>query len=141
MAAKSRSATGQHHSRYADRAQRSSQMNDLTNYWKIAPLMQPGDVIAFGGVAVISHLIDVFSGSTISHIAMVQQPRGAVKLIVPSIIPSDVVITESTIEEGVSGPQSRPLGPTLADYGDGARAWWLPLATAVRNEIHRAKPY
>ena len=46
---------------------------------------------------------------------------------------SDVVITESTIHNGKSGPQSRPLSGLLAEYGKDCQAWWLPLSDDVRK--------
>jgi len=102
-------------------------MNDLTKYKSIAAQMQPGDVIAFAGKEVISYLIDFFSGSSISHVGMVKYTIDADH--------PDVILTESTIEKGVSGPQDHPLGDVLANYGDGARAWWLPLAPTIRRLI------
>jgi len=104
--------------------------NDLTAYKLAAPSMRAGDVIAFAGRAVISYLIDFVSNSDISHVAVVQSPLTAT---------SDVLIAESTIESGISGPQTRPLGATLANYGPGAQAWLLRLSDQVRAEIDWSK--
>jgi hypothetical protein len=86
--------------------------------------MHPGDVITFSGRAIISYLIDAFSGSNLSHIAIVRNIASD---------NSDVVITESTIHDGKSGPQSRPLGGLLEEYGEDCQAWWLPLSDDVRK--------
>jgi hypothetical protein len=102
-------------------------MNDLSAYLKLRDAIRPGDVIAFSGREIISYLIDLFSGSNISHVAMVRHPA--------DVHLGDVVITESTIEKGKSGPQDNLLGATLLGYNAGAQAWWLPLADDVRSEI------
>jgi len=47
-------------------------MNDLTQYRAAAPNMHPGDVIAFAGRAPLSFVIDGYTGSKLSHVAMVK---------------------------------------------------------------------
>jgi hypothetical protein len=49
--------------------------------------------------------------------------------------PDDNLMNESTIEAGRHGVQTNPLGATLANYGDGARGWWCPLADDVRKDF------
>jgi hypothetical protein len=104
----------------------------MTTYKETAPTMRPGDIIAFHGVALISDLIDEVSRSPISHIATVRQAaRGAY----------DVVITESTIDGGVSGPQSHPLGQVLAAEYAAGRAWLVRLAESTRARVDLEKFY
>jgi hypothetical protein len=44
-----------------------------SSYLAVRDQMRPGDVIAFSGQAIISYLIDAFSGSNLSHTAIVPQ--------------------------------------------------------------------
>lgn len=103
-------------------------MNDLGQYLTVRNQIRIGDIVAFAGRAPISHLINLFSGSPISHCAIVRQ---GVHPTDPGS--GDVKIAESTIENGRSGPQTRYLGDTLANYGDSSQAWWLPLSEDVRT--------
>jgi hypothetical protein len=107
-------------------------MNNITQYLKIRNQLQPGDVIAFSGRAVISKLIEFYTNSAVTHVAMVQCAGG---------IDDDVAITQSTIENGQNGVQSEPLGEVLATYGDGSLAWWLPLDDDIRAAINWTKYY
>ena len=100
---------------------------DLKSHLAVRDQMRPGDVIAFSGQAIISYLIDAFSGSNLSHIAIVRNIASD---------SSDVVITESTIHNGKSGPQSRTLGGLLEEYGEDCQAWWLPLSDEVRRDFN-----
>ena len=93
--------------------------------------MQPGDVIALSGHALISYLIDAFTGpvwpwqseSCLSHLAIVERPFDG----------TDVWITESTIYKGKNGPQSRSLSDLLLEYSDDKdQAWWLQLNPKLR---------
>src|ERR1035441_4719940 len=99
-------------------------MNDISQYQKVRRRIRPGDVIVFAGNALISRAIDVFGGSKITHCGIVRQGVHGT---------SEVLLSESTIENGKSGAQTNPLGARLADYGDGAKAWWLPLS----DEVHK----
>ena len=104
-------------------------MNDLTQYRKVRGLMRPGDIVVFAGTQPISRAIDLFGGSALTHVGIIRQgihvcPHGA-----------EVMLSESTIEKGKSGAQTNRLNDTLANYGHGARAWWLPLSTEVRKRI------
>jgi hypothetical protein len=102
---------------------------NLKRYLAVQYQMRPGDVIAFSGHALISYLIDAFSGSNLSHIAIVRNVSG-------TSTNADVVITESTIHNGKSGPQSRTLGGLLEEYGEDCQAWWLPLSDEVRRDFN-----
>src|SRR5450759_5417666 len=99
-------------------------MNDLTQYFNVRREIRPGDVIVFAGTKAISRAITIFGGSPLTHVGIVRHGMcGA----------SDVLLSESTIEKGKSGAQTNPLGATLANYGDGAKAWWLQLSDEVRK--------
>ena len=103
-------------------------MNDLTQYLAVCHQMLPADVVVFAGTQPISRAIDLFEGSFITHCGLVRQ---GIHLDTP-----DVLLSESTIENGKSGAQTNPLGTTLANYGPGARAWWLQLADEDRKLIN-----
>jgi hypothetical protein len=107
-------------------------MNNSQLYALAAPSMRPGDIIAFHGTELISDAIDDFTHSPISHIATVRQGvhDGA-----------GVIITESTIADGVSGPQSHSLGEVLAGEYPHGRAWWLREAESVRARVDWQKFY
>jgi|ERR1700722_581467 len=105
-------------------------MNDLTEYRLVAAQARPADVLAFAGRAMISKAIDFFTDSDITHVGVVQSGLSP---------QSDVLVAESTIESGVSGPQTRALGETLANYGNNAQAWLLRLSDQVRREIDWTK--
>ncbi len=102
----------------------------LEAYHAAIPQMQQGGVAAFAGGtsiakagagAIVSKLIDLFSGSNLSHVALVP----------PSSYwqSSDPWMIESTEWQGVSGPQFNALEPRLQiDYAnEGGQAWFLPI--------------
>jgi hypothetical protein len=94
--------------------------------------MQPGDVIAFAGKEPLSFLIDAYTGSKLSHLAMVKSNTSG-----------EVWVTESTIftdpltKKKISGPQTHPLEQVLTvDYAaPGSCAWHLALSDDVRAQI------
>lgn len=88
-----------------------------------------GDIIAFGGTGFLSGAIDFFTGSKISHLAMVINPA----LQVDGKPQSGLNVVESTILNGRNGVQINPLTARLADYlAPGGRAWVLRLSERVR---------
>src|ERR1035438_5059031 len=117
------------------------QMNALTQYRAAAPNMLPGDVIAFAGRAPLSFIIDGYTGSKLSHVAMVRRT--------PTVDVPGVYVTESTIftdpvtKKKISGPQTHPLEQVLTvDYAAaGSCAWHLALADEVRAQIDWTKFY
>ena len=107
-------------------------MNDLAQYLEARPRMQEGDVIAFSGAAGVSPLIELATGSAISHLAAIRQgPHGF----------TDVKIVEATIEGKRNGVQTNPLGDRLANYDRRGRAWWLQLSPEVRKAMNWFKFY
>lgn len=107
-------------------------VNDIKRYTEVRAQLQPGDVIAFAGRAPISYLIHLVTGSPISHAAIVRQG---------SHYGSDVTVAESTLDSHGNGCRTTALGMMLATYEDGAKAWWLPLATEVRRLLDLQKFY
>lgn len=98
----------------------------LINYQKVRLRIQPGDVIAFSGTGFLASLIEAFSGSRLSHVAVVRQAAHD---------PSDATIIESTITDNRNGVQTNPLGDRIANYDDDGRIWWLPLSQQIRQMI------
>lgn len=90
----------------------------------ILPALQPGDIIAFEGRGFLSNAIGFFTGSSLTHVAMVFKTDGR-----------QVTITESTILHGKSGPQFNDLTTRLATYDRGGRAWVLRLRPIVRKYL------
>ena len=119
-------------------------MNNLAQYRAAAPYMQQGDVIAFAGRAPLSFIIEGYTGSKLSHVAMVRACFAA-KDLVNAL--GTVWVTESTIftdpatKKKISGPQTHPLDEVLTvDYAAaGSCAWHLALADDVRAQIDWAK--
>jgi hypothetical protein len=106
-------------------------MNDLTQYNAIRGRLRPGDIIVFWGRAPLSLLIEFFDAGP-SHCAIVRQPLTADG--------DDVTISQSTIQHGVNGVQTDPLGWTIAAYGAGEIAA-LRLDDATRAKIDWQKFY
>lgn len=109
-------------------------MNDLTQYAAVRNQIQPGDLIAFQGSGIISSLIEAFAAGP-SHIGIIRAVnRDGTGLKV-------VKMTESTIENGRNGVQTNRLSERLANYDLGGKAWWLPLADEIRQNIDWFKFY
>ena len=107
----------------------------LPAYAAVRHLMLPGDIIAFSGRAVISRIIQVFTRSPVTHVAVVRQA-------IHQNGPDDVMVTESTINKKRNGPQTNPLGEILTtDYSAGSQAAWLPLRDDIRKQIDWEKFY
>lgn len=114
-------------------------MNDLTQYRTETPNMQPGDVIAFAGRAPLSFIIDGYTGSRLSHVAMVRSaPTPGVAGV---YVTESTIFTDPTTKKKISGPQTHPLTQVLiVDYAAaGSCAWHLALADDVRAEIDWSK--
>lgn len=91
------------------------------------PLIQQGDVIAFGGEGLASRVIQWFTKSPVSHVAVVDQTTpDAQGLYTNRII-------ESTSLNGMAGVTYNRLSKRLLDYR--GRIWWLPLAEEFRERI------
>jgi len=121
-------------------------MNDLTQYRAAAPNMLPGDVIAFAGRAPLSFVIDGYTGSKLSHVAMVKMQQtlwgGVVRAAQPVIwVTESTIFTDPVTHKKIYGPQTHSLEQVLTvDYAAaGSRAWHLALADEVRSEIDWTK--
>lgn len=100
-------------------------------YSDVRRLMQPGDIIAFGGKGHFSELIKWSTRSTVSHIGIVLQS----KLMIGDD-PQDGFfnqIIESTSLNGFSGVQINRVSDRVEMY-DG-ELWWLPLSKASREKL------
>lgn len=85
------------------------------------PALLPGDIIGFEGTGFLSDSIGFFTGSVLSHVAMVfEQSAG------------HTIITESTIYGNKDGPQYNDLAARLATYDAKGRAWALRLDPKIR---------
>lgn len=103
-----------------------------TPYESIQSLLQPGDVIAFGGDDLKSRAISVATRSAVSHVAVVVRtyrdryngPKGLSHLLV-----------ESTWLPGEHpGVNAHWLDERLATYR--GAMWWLPLSQHVRTDFN-----
>lgn len=87
----------------------------------VIPALEPGDIIGFEGTGFLSDAIGFFTGSVLSHVAMVFHQED-----------KQTVITESTIEGNKDGPQYNDLASRLATYDANGRAWALHLDPKIR---------
>jgi hypothetical protein len=108
----------------AGREREVLQVNSLTQYSAAKGQLRAGDVVVFYGTALTSRAIELFATGP-SHVAIIRQPvaEGA-----------DVKICHSTIDHGVNGVQTEPLGEIIADYGPVSVAA-LRLSDAARKRI------
>lgn len=94
------------------------------SYQEARQLMQPGDVIAFGGSSAFSQIIKFVTFSDVSHVGVIlktQIAQGTSGQFFNQII-------ESTGKKGVSVSR---FSQVLEDYdGD---VWWLPLSEQLRE--------
>ena len=97
-------------------------------YEKARPLMQPGDVIAFGGKGHFSEIIKFATCSSVSHVGVILRTK----------IPDDTddrffnQIIESTSLNGFNGVNISRFSDRLANYE--GELWWLPLKKKIRKE-------
>jgi hypothetical protein len=106
-------------------------MNDLTQYYAARATLRAGDIIGFYGTALISWAIRLFAPGP-SHCGFVRQPMMGGK---------DVLMCESTIENGNSGVQTNALGNEIANYGAPLDAAVLYLSDETRKRIDWFKFY
>jgi len=100
-------------------------------YRDVRHLMQPGDILAFGGKGNFSELIKWSTRSVVSHIGIVLQS----KLLIGDD-PQDGFfnqVIESTSLNGFSGVQINRISDRVDMY-DG-EIWWLPLGKAARERL------
>lgn len=97
-------------------------------YQEARPLMQPGDVIAFGGKSHFSEIIKLATFSSVSHVGVILRTK----------IPEDDTgrffnqIIESTSLHGFNGVNVSRFSDRLNTY-DG-ELWWLPLKKKIREK-------
>lgn len=96
------------------------------DYDEIRPLIQCGDVIAFGGEGLVSKIIKLATSSVVSHVGVVRQTALAHNMWQNHVI-------ESTSLNGMSGVTTNRLSQRLQDYR--GEVWWLPLSTPFRATI------
>lgn len=90
-----------------------------------------GDLIAFGGTGFLSDTIKLVTHSPLSHVAMVLDPSMPVN----GKKQTETYIIESTIINGVSGPQVNPLASRMAGYDKGGKIWRLRLSRKIWSFI------
>jgi hypothetical protein len=96
----------------------------MINYSDARKLMQPGDVIAFGGSSAFSQIIKLVTFSEVSHVGVILKTHIADTN--PGLFFNQII--ESTGKNGVSISR---FSQQLADYdGD---VWWLPLSERIRQ--------
>ena len=88
--------------------------------------LRTGDVIAFGGNALLSNLIKFFTRSEVSHAGtiVIDEEDG----VEPALIES---VGDFEKDPPVYGVRQRPFSETLREY-DG-EIWWLPLGDQMRE--------
>jgi hypothetical protein len=102
-------------------------------YEDARPLMQPGDVIAFGGHNWVSGIIKWATRSPVSHLGVILQTRA---LHDKNTTRFFNLVVESTQWENFIGVDDARLSDRLEGYrGD---AWWLPLSQGTRQNFNEA---
>ncbi len=98
--------------------------------------MRGGDIIFFAGAGFLSDVIDLVTHSQVSHSAMILDPDLVIDGVPQHLgnIPWTPNIIESTVLNGISGPQINRLDQRMTNYGAGV--WWCPLSDEIRNLIH-----
>lgn len=103
------------------------------DYDKARPLMQAGDVIAFGGHTWVSGIIKWATRSPVSHLGVILQTRA---LNDKNTTRFFNLVVESTMWENFIGVDNARLSDRLDGYeGD---AWWLPLSDETRARFNEA---
>lgn len=108
---------------------------DQISYTDARRLMQPGDVIAFGGKSHFSQLIKFATSSEVSHVGVILQTK---------ITDDDTgrffnQIIESTSINGFAGVNISRFSDRLNTYE--GELWWLPLQKNVRESSFDQKKF
>lgn len=102
-----------------------------TDYRKIRDIMQPGDVIAFGGKGHFSEIIKFATRSEVSHVGVILQTcvrdSGSERYFNQ--------IVESTSLHGFNGVAISRLSDRVDSYE--GELWWLPLAKSSRERFNQ----
>ena len=102
---------------------------DNQTYQDVRGLMQPGDVIAFGGESAFSELVKFSTRSAVSHVAVVFQSQ----MLGEQSNRFFNQVIESTSYNGKSGVMINRLSDRVASYP--GNIWWLPLGTQARARL------
>jgi hypothetical protein len=102
-------------------------------YQQLEHLIQPGDIIAFGGNSLFSRWAKLTTNSVVTHLALVLETTTALG---EAQKPVHEII-ESTCYAGNSGVMINRLCERVATY-DG-NIWWLPLSDQHRQTFDRNK--
>lgn len=126
------------------------------SYANVRSLMQPGDLIAFGGTDVVADVIKWSTESVVSHVGVILQTKILIDQTPGSGMFNNIV--ESTILRDRNGKvnngvQIHRLSYRLqnSEIRDG-NVWWLPLSDAIRKKMniqkffdwimfHKGRPY
>jgi hypothetical protein len=102
-------------------------------YAEARKLMQPGDVIAFGGKGHFSEIIKFATFSSVSHVGVILQTK----------IPEDNrffnQIIESTSLNGFNGVNVSRFSDRLNTYE--GELWWLPIRKKIREKSFDNKKF
>lgn len=101
----------------------------LSKYAKVRELMQPGDVIAFGGKGEFSEIIKRITFSKVSHVAVILQTQATYEA-GPEERFFNLII-ESTKWDGFMGVDTIRLSDRLKSYE--GQVWWLPLNRQLKQ--------
>lgn len=101
------------------------------SYNEARSLMQPGDVIAFGGKGHFSEIIKFATFSSVSHVGVILQTK---------ITEDDTnkffnQIIESTSLNGFNGVNVSRFSDRLDTYE--GELWWLPLSQSIRTTFNK----
>lgn len=105
-------------------------MLEQKDYQDIKHLVEPGDVIAFGGTSLFSRWTKFTTRSVVTHTALVID---APTLHRSPDEPKDVTMIEATSMKGKKGVMNNYLGERIKNYrGD---VWWLPLHDDAKSHL------
>lgn len=99
-----------------------------STYSEVRDKMQPGDLIAFGGMGWVSRLIKWRTRSNISHVGVVAKVNDG---------HGRVMVMESTSLDGKKGVQINRLNKRVEEYN--GNVWWYPLSERTREKFDPLK--
>jgi hypothetical protein len=92
-------------------------------YSEVRDKVQPGDLIAFGGMGWVSRLIKWRTNSKVSHVGVVSRIGAHGR----------VMVMESTSLDGKKGVQLNRLSSRVDQYK--GHVWWFPLNDEAREKL------
>lgn len=93
-------------------------------YSDIRDKIQPGDLIAFGGMGWASKIIKWKTGSNVSHVGVASHMNDK---------HGRMMIMESTSLDGKKGVQMNRLSKRVEQYN--GHVWWFPLSEEARKKL------